>query len=569
MPTNETEIAGPNIAARWRAKADALHASGDAAGGAAAHMQALAASVRDPSLAAAASALTSKDLPRAERLLKEHLSRWPTDIGAMRMLAELAARIGRNAEADALLQRALHLAPGFDAARFARALVLSRQNKLAEALEENDRLLEGAPNDVRYQNLRATILVKLGDYEGALALYDRVLAASPHNPNVLASLGHLYKTIGKQPDSIKAYREALSQRPEFGESWWSLANLKTYRFSDADVETMRGALASTTASEDDRLHIHYALGKAFEDAAKYERSFEHYSQGAKLRRDQIGYDADQTSARVRRTCALFSAEFFAQRRGYGCTEADPIFIIGLPRAGSTLIEQILASNPLVEGTMELPDIDQIARRLEARNDGAYPENLADLSAEACRTLGEEYLERTRVQRRLGRPFFIDKMPNNWMHTGLIKLILPNAKIVDARRHPMANCFSAWKQHFARGQAFSYDLTETGRYYTDYVALMNHFDAALPGQVTRIIHEQLVDDPEAQIRALLAKLDLPFDQRCIDFHQNDRAVRTASSEQVRKPIFKEGLEQWRHYEPWLGALSASLAPVIDIWDRPAT
>jgi tetratricopeptide (TPR) repeat protein len=569
MLTDIPQAETVNSAKQWRARGDASHAAGDARAGADAHMEALAASTRDPAMLAAASALNAGNLPVAEPLLRRQLKRFPTDIGAMRMLAEVAIRLGQYGDARALLDRALELAPSFGAARFARALVLSRLNRLPEAMAETDVLLAAEPHNLGYLNLRATVLVRLGDFEAARALYNRVLTERPDQPKIWMSLGHVLKTSGQTAEGVEAYRRSLAIAPELGESWWSLANLKTFRFSGADVAAMEAALGSAAADEGDKLHLHFALGKAFEDSADFAASFDHYAQGNRLRRGQIEYDAAQTSDKIARMCAVLTPGFFAERRDFGCLAPDPIFIVGLPRAGSTLLEQILASHPSVEGTMELLDLDKITRRLAAKGGGdGYPEILAELSAAECEALGEEYLERTRVQRRLGRPFFIDKLPNNWLHVGLIQLILPNARIIDARRHPMACCFSAWKQHFARGQSYTFDLVELGRYYVDYIALMAHFDAVLPGRVRRVIHEQLVDDEDGEIRRLLASVGLPFDQNCLDFHKNDRAVRTPSSEQVRRPITKEGVDQWRNYERWLDPLAVELAPVLGIWNAAA-
>ncbi|MBL8536394.1 MAG: sulfotransferase [Hyphomonadaceae bacterium] len=567
MPATDVEDRAAQDAAQWRAHGDALHAHGDATGGAEAHLRALAASTRDPAMVAAAHALNGGDLPVAERLLKQQLKNCPTDIGAMRMLAELAIRLGRYGDARALLDRALDLAPTFDAARFARALALSRTNRLSEALEDIDALLAKQPDNLSYLNLRATILVRLGDYEAAHALYTRVLDARPDQPKIWMSLGHVLKTMGRTEEGVAAYRRSLAQRSALGESWWSLANLKTYRFADADIAQMEAALAASDADEEDRLHLHFALGKAYEDRGEHRQAFEHYEQGNSLRKGQLAYDPAEVTTKVASAKKLLTAAFFEERRGFGADDSSPIFVVGLPRSGSTLIEQILASHPSVEGTMELPDLDKIAKRLAARKDGGgFPGVLGALTEDECRALGEEYIERTRIQRRLGRPFFIDKLPNNWLNVGLVQLILPNAKIVDARRHPMACCFSAWKQHFARGQAFTYDLNDLSGYYCDYVAHMAHIDGVLPGRVHRVIHEDLVADPEAQVRRLLDYLGLPFDERCLTFYQNERAVRTASSEQVRRPISADGLDQWRRFEPWLGDLARRLEPVWQTWMR---
>jgi tetratricopeptide (TPR) repeat protein len=384
------------------------------------------------------------------------------------------------------------------------------------------------------------------------------------------SFGHILKTLGQQSESVAAYRRAIAIRPTLGEVWWSLANLKTMRFDQADIDAMTAALETAGLSDDDRFHLHFALGKALEDRQEAAASFTHYAAGNRLRRAQLRYEPDETKAHVDRSIALYSQKFFAERASHGCDARDPIFILGMPRAGSTLVEQILASHSAIEGTAELPDLPAIARRLGGRDrkpeDSHYPAGLAELAPDALRALGEEYLERASVQRSTDKPFFIDKLPNNWAHVGLIRLILPNAKVIDARRHPLACCFSNFKQHFARGQIWSYDLAEIGAYYRDYVTLMRHFDTVLPDFVHRVIHEHLVDDPEADVRRLLEFLDLPFEDACLSFYENPRAVRTASSEQVRRPISREGLDQWKPFEPWLDPLKAALGPVLQDWHR---
>ena len=509
-----------------------------------------------PELMDAALALHDNRLPEAERGLKTYLKRDPFDARAIRMLAELAGRIGRNRDAESLLRRALELAPGFTAARANLAIVLYRLNRPTDALAELDQLLAIEPDHLGHANLKAAALGRLGDFGEAIALYEGVLAAAPGQPKVWMSFGHMLKTVGRQADGVAAYRRAIALRPELGEAWWSLANLKTVRFDDADIAAMEGALGLAGLSDDDRLHLDFALGKAREDRGEADRSFAHYAAGNALRRTQIVYEADETEAFVDRSIALLTAEFFAARDGWGCPAPDPIFILGMPRAGSTLIEQILASHAQVEGTTELPDLPLLARKV--RN---YPEGLATLTADEAFALGEEYLKRAAVQRRTDRPFFIDKLPNNWAHVGLIRLILPNARIIDVRRDPRACCFSNFKQHFARGQAFSYALEDMGRYYRDYVRLMAHVDAVLPGYVDRVIHEALVDAPEEGIRALLAACELPFEPACLSFHQTERAVRTASSEQVRQPIFRGGDEAWRPFAEHMRPLEEALGDVV--------
>ena len=417
------------------------------------------------------------------------------------MLAELAARLGRYGDAENLLARCLELAPSFEAARHNYAVVLHRQNKSAAALEQVDRVLAVNPRNPSVRNLKAAVLGQIGEYARSIEVYAGVLAEYPGNAKVWMSYGHSLKTAGRQEESIRAYRESIERAPDLGEAWWSLANLKTVKFTEEDVREIRAQLERTELAPEDRFHFHFALGKALEDAGRYAESFEHYLAGNTLRRKRIIYDPEETSAHVRRSKALFTREFFAERAGVGAAAADPIFIVGLPRAGSTLLEQILSSHPAVEGTMELHDIISIARALGGRKrrseTSRYPEALADLSRDELRALGEHYLQQTRIQRKTDAPHFIDKMPNNFAHVGLIHLALPNAKIIDARRHPLGCCFSGYKQHFARGQHFTYNLTELGRYYRDYVELMARFDAVLPGRVHRVFYETMIEETESE------------------------------------------------------------------------
>ncbi len=563
----------PDLADAWRLLGDERTMAGDDAGAGEAYARQVQASVSDPELLQAAGALCDGRLAVAERQLRDFLKRHPTDVTALRMLAEIGARLGRYEDAEALLARCLALAPGFDAARFNYATVLYREGKPTEALTQLDTLLARAADNPNYRTLKAAALNHLGEHGQSIGIYETLLAQYPQQPKGWMSYGHALKTVGRQGDSIAAYRRSLDQAPSLGEAYWSLANLKTFRFDPADIAAMRAQLARQYITDEDRFHLHFALGKALEDAGDYAPSFEHYAQGNALRRRTLDYDAEETSRQVRRSKAVFTVPFFAARAGMGCPAPDPIFIVGLPRAGSTLIEQILASHSAVEGTMELPDIMALARRAgggRIRGEEAdYPAPLAELGADDLRALGEEYLRRTRVHRKLDRPFFIDKMPNNFAQLGLIHLILPNARIIDARRHPLGGCFSGFKQHFARGQGYTYDLTDVGRYYADYVTLMAHFDAVLPGRVHRVIYEAMIADPETQVRRLLDYCGLPFEAGCLRFYENDRAVRTASSEQVRQPIFADAVDHWRHYEPWLDPLKAALGPVLDAYpDAPA-
>jgi predicted Zn-dependent protease len=553
----------------WRLLADQLDVQGDAEGADEARARYLAAATHDPRLTEAARALVANDLPRADARLLQHLNAHPTDVAALRMRAEVAGRLRRYLDAQQLLERCLELAPGFDAARHNYAMVLNRQGKGALALAQIEQLLAKEPRNPAYRNLHAAVLAQLGDYLGSIRIYEELLKEFPQQPKVWLSCGHALKTANRTAESIAAYRRAIALEPSLGEAWWSLANLKTFQFAAADLDALRAALARADLSDDDRLHFEFALGKALEDERAYDESFAHYQAGNALRRRLHPYDAAETSAFVTRTRALFTPEFFAARAGSGATATDPIFVVGLPRSGSTLIEQILASHSLVEGTMELPEIPLIAREIARGGEGgeaAFLEALAALSANSLRELGERYLERTRTLRRRGVPFFIDKMPNNWLYVGLIQLLLPNARIIDARRHPLACGFSCFRQHFARGQNFTYDLADIGHYYRDYVALMAHFAALLPERVHRVYYEAMIDDTEGQVRALLEYCGLPFESSCLKFYENERAVRTASSEQVRRPIFRAALEHWRHFEPHLAPLKSALGPLLDSYPQ---
>jgi tetratricopeptide (TPR) repeat protein len=553
----------------WRALADHLEASGDETGAEAARARLLKSSTRDPRLLAAGAALCENRIPEAEALLRRQLMEHPTDIAAIRMLAEVAARLGRYRDAENLLERCLELSPGFLGARHNYAVALHRQGKHAAALEQIDRLLATDARNPNYRTLHAALLAGVGEYARAIDIYEDIIAHYPRQAKIWLSYGHALKTAGRSADGIRAYRRAIELEPALGEVWWSLANLKTYRFDAADLTHMRTQLKRADLGTDDRVHPHFGLGKALEDAGDYPESFEHYRQGNAVRRAEVHYDPQRLSEHVAKSRAFFTPQLLATTAGHGAPAADPIFIVGLPRAGSTLIEQILSSHSQVEGTMELPDLPALAQSVIGRtgDTGArYPQALGQLPDGQLRAMGEEYLARTRIQRKTDRPFFIDKLPNNFMHVGLIHLILPNAKIIDARRHPLGCCLSGFKQHFARGQHFTYDLGDLGAYYRDYVELMAHFDISLPGRVHRVLYEDMVADTEAEVRRLLDYCGLAFEPGCLRFYENERAVRTASSEQVRTPIYRDGVEQWRHYEPWLEPLRAALGPVLDAYPR---
>jgi len=557
----------PEFGDAWLALADLLTSMKEPGEADAAFMEYVRCSTQDPLLLEASAALRANRVDEAETLLQGHLDQHPNDIAALCLLADVADRHDRMNDAEALLTRCLELAPSFLRARHNYAVVLLRQNKTTAALEETRRLLLQDPDNPDIRKLRAAILVRLREYDESIALCEGLLDEDPNQPTVWTSLGHMLKSVGRREECIQAYHKAIALAPHYGEPYWSLVNLKTLQFTDAELESMRGQLSGSTLSAGDRIHFNFALGRSLEDRGEYAESFRFYDEGNRLRRINKPYHAEELTNYVRRCKMLFTETFFAERNSWGAEISDPIFILGLPRSGSTLVEQILASHPAVEGTMELPEIPAIAKSLDDWNigdqvDQKYPEILADLEPDTLRELGQAYIEQTRIQRKQGTPFFIDKMPNNFAHIGLIQLILPQARIIDVRRHPMACGFSLYKEHFARAQNFSYKLEDIGRYYLNYIDLMAHFDRVLPGRVHRVIYESLVADTENEVRRLLDYCGLPFEPACLDFYKNDRPVSTASSEQVRSPIYRSGLEHWRNYEPWLGPLKLMVGPLLE-------
>ncbi|PWE17883.1 hypothetical protein DDZ18_09110 [Marinicauda salina] len=561
-----------DFAPGWKALADLRQRAGEEEGAAEAARRHAEATIGSPELARAAELLRRGRLGHAEHALRQYVKDHPTDVSGIRLLADVALRLGVLEDARHLLERCLELAPDFNLARHDYANVLLKQQQYEAAGRELERLIADEPENPSHRVLQALLHVRTGRLEEACELYADILARHPRQAKVQLSYGHALKTVGRREDAVAAYRAAVSAQPTLGEAYWSLANLKTVRFDGADIEAMQTALEDESISAHDRFHLQFALGKALEDARRYDDAFEAYAAGNALRRETVQYDPDRIEAETDALMAFFSREFFAEREGWGDPRPDPIFIVGMPRSGSTLQEQILASHSQVDGTFELPDIISMARRLSGKrrpgDRSAYPEILGSLTREEAAALGAEYLERTRIHRG-GAPFFIDKMPNNFMHIGLIKLILPNATIIDARRHPMACGFSNFKQLFARGQNFTYSLEEIGRYYVNYVRLMAFWDEVLPGGVLRVIYEDVVADIETQVRRTLAHAGLAFEPQCVEFYSTDRAVRTASSEQVRQPIYATGLEQWRNFEPHLSPLATALRPVLEgdlRWDE---
>ena len=556
----------PLLNQAWLALSNHLESRGDQAGSQAALERYLSSSTRHTELIEAAHHLQGGKIAKAETLVREVLKKAPTDVSAIRMLGDIAIRLGRFEDARNLLARCLELAPGFTLARQNYANALRRLQHLPDALEQIELLLAEDPDNPRYIILKGSVLTQLGDHKKALAIFENVLEHYPRQAAAQMSYGHNLKTVGRVDEAIEAYRRAIEISPSTGEAYWSLANLKTFRFSDDDIETMRSAVGAGEGDADDQSHLAFALGKALEDRKAYDESFAMYQRGNRIRRTEHRYEPKKHMYNAVRQVKTCTDQLFAEKGDGGCPAPDPIFIVGLPRAGSTLLEQILASHSQVEGTTELADIIAISRKLGGRRKDnpatKYPEILRDLTPEQRQALGQSYIDSTRVQRIKGTPYFIDKMPNNWLHVGLIHLILPNAKIIDARRHPMAAGFACFKQLFARGQTYTYNLRDLGHYYRNYINVMDHWDEVLPGKVLHVQYEDMVADSDTQIRRVLEHCKLPFEEQCLRFYETDRAVRTPSSEQVRQPIFREGLDQWRNYESHLEPLKRALGPLLE-------
>ncbi len=557
----------PSLPASWRALQALYKMSGQTAYAedAAAHLANLKA--LPPEILTAFSMFADGELHDAEAVVRHYLLTHGDHVEGMRLLAQIGVRQDVLDDAEFLLESVLKMSPRHHVARYDYAVVLLQRHKHLKARQQLDLLLETDPDNRAYRTTLATVSAGLGDYATAIPLYQQILLETPRDPEVHLSIAHALKTVGRTDEAIAAYRAAIAVNPNFGEAYWSLANLKTFRFADAEILHMKSAEASPGVSLKDRYHLCFALGKALEDRAEYAGSFVFYERGNALKKPECRYRPEITDRNTALQKAICTREFFAQRAGFGVREsavddasAVPIFIVGLPRSGSTLLEQILASHSQVEGTMELADIPRLVQELQGRETIAgaprYPDVLTRLTPEDCKRMGEQYLADTRIY-RTGKPFFIDKMPNNFRHLGLIRLILPHAKIIDARREAVACCFSNFKQLFASGQQFTYSFEDIARYYKKYVELMAHWDTVLPGWTLKVQHEEVIDDLESNVRRILDFCGLDFEPGCIEFHKTRRTVHTASSEQVRRPINRDGLDQWRHYEPWLGPLVTAL------------
>jgi len=555
----------PALPASWRTLQTLYGMTGQSenAAMAGAHVATLA--KLPPEIVTATAMFSDNELAPAEAIVRAYLLKHGNHVEAMRLLARIGLAHDVLDDADTLLEAVLTMAPDYRAARYDYAIALLRRHKHKQSIAELEKLLQLEPDNRTYKTTYATAKVGLGDHEGSLRLYQELIAGAvqPVQAGELhLSVAHSFKALGRQQEAIESYRTAAAVRPSYGDAYWSLANLKTYRFEPDEISRMRAEEAAESTAPVDRYHLCFALGKALEDKGEFDESFRYYERGNALKKSQSRYRPEPVERNTRLQKEICTQEFFAARRGVGCDSPDPIFIVGLPRSGSTLLEQILASHSKVEGTMELADIPRLVLDLQGRepdNDNSrYPALLQTLEPGEFLRLGRKYLSDTRVY-RTDKPRFIDKMPNNFRHLGLIHLILPNAKIIDARRNALACCFSNFKQLFASGQEFTYSLEDIGRYYRTYVELMAHWDSVLPGKVLRVEHEDVVENLDANVRRILDFCGLEFEPQCVEFYKTERSIRTASSEQVRRPIFKEGIDQWRNFERWLEPLKAVLGP----------
>ncbi len=578
----------PSMSTAWRLLGDSLVDAGDTAGAVAAfERSAQTDRFREP-IARAGEHLARREGAEAEQIFRSVLKQEGKHIGALCGLAAVALMAGQTAQAERLLRNAQRQSPHLPLIQRGLGQALMEAGKLADAEAAMRHALLLEPDSARNWVMLATILTRRLRQADALDAYERALSLKPKQPaRIMMSKGHLLKTLGRRAESEGAYRACIEMDPDNGEYYWCLADFKNYVFDEAQVQRMQAALSAPRQEPANTALLHFALGRALEQRGEFARAFEHYVQANALRRRSVQYDGAAYEAKNLRIRQSFSADFIAQRMAVpaaggpadviasGAARADeprptgvpagtPIFIVGLPRSGSTLLEQILASHSQVEGTMELPHILNLVQELEGAGD-AYPESTATLPVERFRAMGQRYLKDTAAL-RAGEPYFIDKMPNNYRHLGLIRLMLPQAVFIDARRHPMDACFSAFKQFFAEGQAFTYDLEDLGRYYRGYLAMMNHWKAVLPGQVLTVHYEKLVGDTEAQVRGLLDFCGLPFEPGTLRFHENRRPVRTSSSEQVRQPIYDSSIGHWRHFAAGLAPLERALGPALSDYEN---
>lgn len=503
----------------------------------------------------------------AEAQLQQRLKANPNDAAARKELGDLCFRQSRYEEAEEHLARALQLVPDLASARWNLAGAYAYRGRWELTLAEVQTLLQKEPREAAYLDIEAYALLQLGHYERAIAKYGSLVADHPTAEN-WKSYGRALKAIGRTEQAVTAYRQALALKPDYSMVWWSLTELKTFRFGDADVAAMRRALDNRDQTPQNRTLLNFTLGRVFEDRKQYEIAFEHWRKANATMRSCVGHDPGQRAQFVQRNKSVFTPEYFRARAGWGSSSSQPIFVVGLPRSGSTLLEQILASHSQIEATAELQSLESVVRDLAHRaGRRKYPEILQELTAEQARDAGEEYMARSGAYRRLNRPFFVDKMPNNFSYIGAILTFLPNARIIDVRRHPLGSGLAIYKHYFVEAYSFAFDLADIGDYYRRYVELMAHFDAVQPGRVHRVFYENLIADPEGEIRRLLSYCGLPFEAQCVRFYENERPVLTPSSEQVRRPISADAALLWQNYDRWLEPLRSSLGDLLSSYPEP--
>jgi tetratricopeptide (TPR) repeat protein len=507
-------------------------------------------------------ALAEGELEQAEKILRGILSREPNNVKALRMLGSIAVEAGRFKPGRKMLERVVELQPGFVPGWNDLANLFMKQDRYDKALEAVQHALDLDPKMIQSWIIKGNILTRAQRHEESLLAYNRALEFSPLSAGALSQVGHVLKTIGRQDEAIEAFRKCIKAHPGFGEAYWSLANLKTFEFNEEEVEVMKRMVEDESLGDEPRVNFFLSLGKHYDNEADYDKAFDYYRRGNDLRRVREVYDPVQTQVVHDRIIKVFSREFLQEREGWGDPDPAPILVVGLPRSGSTLIEQILASHSMVEGTMELPDLSRVISELSTQSPRGveYPEAILKVDQKAARAMGQAYLEST-MRYRSGKAYFIDKMPNNFSSIGFLHLVLPNAKVIDARRHPLDSCLGSYKQLFFKGQSFTYEQFELGHYYLEYRRIMDHWNDVLPGKVLEVQYEQMVTDQENQTRRLLEYCGLPWEDQCLRFYETDRAINTASSEQVRQPIYTRAINFWRNYEPHLGELIETLEPLL--------
>lgn len=561
----------PSKFSAWRNLGDLLSDQGKDKEANKAYERALSTSSKYKDLTKAMKLVKQGQTGEAEKIYKQILKDDPKNVDALRLLGLLATKGGSLDEGILILTRCTQIAPDF-ALAWENLANMYRQkdgfNNLNKSIYCFKKATSLRPNWPEGWAGLGTVYVRSSLHDEGIKAYKKAIGIKKEQPRVHLSLGHVYKTTGNQDLSINSYKNAIEHFEMFGEAYWSLANLKTYSFSKEEINSMKEQLTKKDLPEREKVHFLFALGKAYEDKNKFNESFKYYDEGNDINRGRSNYDPKSVEAISQRIKKFFNVKLIKEKEGYGDQSKDPIFIVGLPRSGSTLIEQILSSHSKIEGTMELPNMLNIARKLGSgtKDNTNYPEVLSTLSQEEIRSLGNQYISETKfIRSKL--PYFIDKMPNNFSHVGLIHLLLPNAKIIDARRSPLDTCFSCYKQLFARGQMFTYDLNELARYYVNYINLMDHWDEVLPGKVHRVMYEDVVRNQEEETRKILSYCDLPFEEQCLTFYETKRAVKTASSEQVRQPIYNKSINSWQNYEEYLDDLKHGLLPLKGRFNIP--